>query len=61
MLIQFSNIHYLPELDTNLISIDVLEGKKYEFCAINGLLQIKDNDNDIVFKSIRDNSMYPLL
>ena len=61
MLIQLSNVHYLPELNANLISLGVLEGKEYEFRAINGLLQIKDKDNNIVLKSIRDNSVYPLL
>ena len=61
MLIQLSNVHYLPELDANLISLGVLEGKGCEFRAVNGLLQIKDKDNDIVLESIRDNSVYPLL
>lgn len=61
MLIQLSNVHYLPKLDANLISLDVLEGKGCEFRAVNDLLQIKDKDNDIVLESIRDNSVYPLL
>ena len=36
--IQLSNVHYLPELDANLISLDVLEEKECEFHAVNGLL-----------------------
>ena len=58
--IKFSNVHYLPKLDANLISLGVLEEKGCEFCTVNSLLQIKDKENDIVIKSIRDNGVYPL-
>lgn len=58
--IELSNVHYLPELDANLISLGVLEEKRCEFRAINDLLQIKDKDDDIVMESIRDNGVYPL-
>lgn len=61
MLIQSSNIYYLLKFDANLISLGVFEVKRYEFQFVNGLLQIKDRDNDIVLKSIRDNNMYLLL
>lgn len=33
---------------------------EFEFRAVNRLLQIKDKDNDIVMKSIRDNTVCPL-
>ena len=59
--IQLSNVHYLPDLDANLISLSVLDGKRCEFSGVNGLLLIKDKDKNIVPKSIRDNSVYPLL
>ena len=58
--IELSNVHYLPELNTNLISLGVLEENGCEFHTINSFLQIKDKDDDIVMKSIRDNSVYPL-
>lgn len=61
MLIQLSNVHHLPELDANLISLGVPEKKICEFRAVNGLLQIKYTDNNIVLESIRDNSVYLLL
>ena len=61
LLIHLSNVHYLPDLDANLISLDVLKGKGCKFRVVNSLLQIKDKDNDIVLKSIRDNHVYSLL
>ena len=48
MQIELSNVHYLPELDANLISFGVLEEKGWAFRAVNGLLQIKDKEDDIV-------------
>ncbi len=60
MHIELSNVHYLPELDTNLISLEVLEEKRCEFRAVDELLQIKDKKDDIILKSIRDNAVYPL-
>lgn len=38
MLIELSNVQYLPKLDTNLISLVILEEKGCEFCAVNNLL-----------------------
>lgn len=55
MLIQLTNIYYLPKLDTNLILFGVFKKKKCEFYVVNSFLLIKDKDNDIVLKSIRDN------
>lgn len=61
MLIQLSNVYYLPKLNANLISFNILKGKKCQFCTINSLLQLKNKDNNIVLKSIRDNCMYLLI
>lgn len=61
MLVQLSNIYYLPKLNANLISVSIFKGKKCEFRAVKGLLQIKNRDSNIVFKLIKDNSMYLLL
>lgn len=60
MHIELSNVHYLPELDANLISLGILVEKGGEFRAVDGLLQIKDKEDDIVLESIRDNTVYPL-
>ena len=58
--IELSNIHYSPELNANLISLRVLKENGCEFHTINGFLQIKDKDDDIVMKSIQDNGVYLL-
>ena len=60
MHIELNNVHYLPELNANLISLGVLEEKKCEFRAVDGLLQIKNKKDDIVLESIRDNAVYLL-
>lgn len=60
MQIELSNVYYLFELNTNLISFGVLEEKGYVFHAVNALLQIKDKKNDIVLEFIRENTMYLL-
>ena len=38
MLIELSNVQYLPELNTNLISLVIFEEKGCEFCAVDGFL-----------------------
>lgn len=58
--IKLSNVHYLSELDANLILFGVLEEKGYAFCVVNGFLQIKDKEDNIVLESIRENTVYPL-
>ena len=58
--IELSNVYYLPKLDTNLISLGVLDEKRCEFRTTNGLLPIKDKEDEIVIESIRDNGVYPL-
>lgn len=60
MHIRLYNNNYLLKLNTNLILFEVLEEKKSEFCIIDGFLQIKKEENDIVFKSIKDNTIYLL-
>ena len=57
--IKLNNVYDLSELDVNLISLRVFEEKGCEVCTVNGLLQIKNKENDIVIESIRDNGMYP--
>ena len=58
--IHLKNVHYCPELDSNLLSLGVLEAKGFEFQAKNGFLNVKDTDGDIVLQSQRDGTVYPL-
>ena len=58
--IELSNVPYLPRLNTNLILFGVLEKKRYEFYIVNGLLQIKDKEDNIVMEFLRDNGVNSL-
>lgn len=58
--IKLNNIHYLPKLDANLISFEVLEEKRYEFCNITSFLQMNNKKNDILMKFFKDNNIYLL-
>lgn len=42
MQIILGNIYYLFKLDINVILLRILKEKKYVFCTINSLLQIKN-------------------
>ncbi len=57
MYIELSNVHYLPKLDANLISLKELEEKMCDFGAKDDLLQIKNKKDDILLESIKDNSV----
>ncbi len=60
MYIDLSNVHYLSKLDANPIPLRVLEEKECEFRAVDGLLQIKNKEDDILLESMQDNVVYPL-
>lgn len=61
MLIELSNVCQLPKLHVNLISICIFEKEKCELCSMNSFLQIKNGEDDILFESTRDNTLYRLL
>jgi hypothetical protein len=54
-----SNAHYCSELDSNLISLDLLESKGFDFRAKNGWLTVKDDDRSVLTAK-RQNNVYPL-
>lgn len=56
--IELSNVHSLLKLYTNVISLGLFEEKRYEFCILNSLLQIKDKENNIVIEFFRNNGVY---
>ncbi len=42
------NVHYCLELDSNLISLEVLKIKNFEFKDLNNRLSIIDDENDVI-------------
>ncbi len=55
-----SNVHYCFELDSNLISLDLLESKEFDFRAKNNWLTIEDDDRSILIAK-RQNNVYSLI
>ncbi len=54
-----SNVHYCFELDSNLISLDLLESKGFDFRAKNDWLTIEDDDRSVLIAK-RQNNVYSL-
>ncbi len=54
-----SNVHYCLELDSNLISLDLLESKEFDFRAKNNWLTV-ENDNRSILIAKRQNNVYSL-
>ena len=59
--IHLHNVHYCPEIDTNLLSLGALEAKRLRFSAENSMLEVRDFDGKTVFQAKRRNNVYPLL
>lgn len=55
------NVHYCPEMTSNLISLGTLEANGFEFKAKNGYLNVKGTVGDIILQSKRQGAVYPLL
>ncbi len=55
-----SNVHYCPELDSNLILLGVLEVKRFEFRGLNDRLSVIDNESDVILQARRQNNVYSL-
>lgn len=47
-------------MDSNLLSLGVLEAKGFEFKANDGVLNVKDTAGDVVLQSKRKGTVYPL-
>jgi hypothetical protein len=58
--VTISNVHYCFELDSNLISLEVLEIKSFEFRSLNGRLSVIDNEKDVILQAERQNNVYSL-
>ena len=58
--VTISNVHYCLELDSNLISLEVLEVKDFEFRGKSEWLRVIDQDEDIMLESRRQNKIYSL-
>ena len=58
--VHLHNVHYCPEIDTNLLSLGALEAKGLQFSAKHALLEIRDPDSDTVFQARRHDNVYPL-
>ncbi len=54
-----SKIHYCLELDSNLISLDLLESKEFDFRAKNDWLTIENDDRSVLIAK-RQNNVYSL-
>ncbi len=54
------NVHYCPELDLNLISLEVSEIKKFQFRSLNDRLSVIDNKRDVILQAKRQNNVYSL-
>ncbi len=51
--VTISNVHYCFELDSNLISLEVLEIKRFEFRSLNDWLSIIDNEKNVILQAKR--------
>jgi hypothetical protein len=56
-----SNVHYCLELNSNLISFDVLKAKKFDFHDRKDWLSIINENDDVILQTKRQNNVYFLL
>ncbi len=59
--VHFYNVHYCPELDFNLLSLRILEKKRFQFVWKQGFLYVIDNEGDKVLQAKREGIVYPLV
>ncbi len=59
--VHLHNVHYCPELDSNLLSLGILENKGFQFVGKQGFLYIIDNEGDKVLQAKREGTLYPLV
>jgi hypothetical protein len=53
------DVHFVPKLKRNLISLSTLEAMRFNFAAIDGVLKVS-RDNCIILKGNRLNNLYYL-
>jgi hypothetical protein len=59
--VTMSNVHYCLELNSNLISLDVLKAKRFDFRDRKDWLSIINKDDDVILQAKRQNNVYSLL
>ncbi len=59
--VTMSDVHYCLELNSNLISLSVLEAKKFDFRDRKDWLSVINEDDDVVLQAKRQNNVYSLL
>jgi hypothetical protein len=58
--IHLHDVHYCLEVNSNLLSLDVLEEKDLIFNARNDVLQVLDSDENVVLVINRQRNVYVL-
>jgi hypothetical protein len=58
--VHLHDVHYCPEVDSNLLSLGVLEEKGHTFNAKNSVLRVLDSDEDVVLVANRQRNVYVL-
>ena len=59
--VHLHNVYYFPELDSNLLSLGILEKKGFQFVGKQGFLYVIDNEGDKVLQAKREGTVYPLV
>ena len=59
--VHIHNVHYCPEIDSNLLSLGTFGAKGFEFYTKKDILHVKDIVGDIVLQSRCEGQVYPLL
>jgi hypothetical protein len=58
--VHLHDVHYCPEVDSNLLSLGVLEEKGLTFNARSSVLRVLDHDEDVVLVANRQRNVYVL-
>ncbi len=58
--VHLHDVHYCFEVNSNLLSLNVLEEKGHTFNAKNNVLRVLDNDEDVVLVINKQRNVYVL-
>ncbi len=59
--VHLHNVNYCFELDSNLLSLGILEKKGFQFVGKQGFLYVIDNEGDKVLQSKQEDTLYTLV
>lgn len=59
--VTLSNVLFVPDLNKNLISLGVIEGKGFSYCGMNGYLSIFNQNNKLILKVRNQKCLYPVI